>query len=139
MPNFTSCNPHIWIFWISYITVSVSQVCEQSRTSNLSLADGSLIIVVSMIYLKCTRSERKVLWNNLCMISSSLSVPWILGGNFHVISNAMEKAGGNSFYMDALADFNTFQQQLGLVYEPWACFGLAFGRITAVTSFTSCL
>lgn len=54
-PNFTSCNPvntHIWIFWTSYITVSVSQVCEQSITSNVSLADGSLRIVLSVIYAK---------------------------------------------------------------------------------------
>lgn len=109
LPNFTSCNLHIWIFWTSSITVSVSQVCEQSITSNVSLADGSLRIVLSVIYAKCTRSERKVLWNNLCMISPSISVPWILGGDLNVISNAMEKAGGNYLDIGAIADFNAFQ------------------------------
>ena len=75
----------------------------------MSLADGSLRIVLSVIYAKCTRSERKVLWNNLCMISPSISVPWILGGDLNVLSNAMEKAGGNYLDIGAIADFNAFQ------------------------------
>lgn len=48
---------------------------------------------VSVVYAKCSRAEIIELWNHL--ISQDITGPWVVGGDFNIVSSSHEKAGGS--------------------------------------------
>lgn len=47
-------------------------------------------VYVTVIYAKCSAKERKDLWESLENISSDVSGPWCIGGDFNVIMDQEE-------------------------------------------------
>lgn len=38
---------------------------------------------LTVVYAKCSLQERRLLWEDLISFSASISVPWIVGGDFN--------------------------------------------------------
>ncbi|KAH0749520.1 hypothetical protein KY290_028752 [Solanum tuberosum] len=48
----------------------------------------------TLIYAKCDSGQRVALWEDIYQLYNSMVLPWIIGGDFNVVSNAEEKLGG---------------------------------------------
>ncbi|XP_060183209.1 uncharacterized protein LOC132613179 [Lycium barbarum] len=62
-------------------------------------------MVVTIVYAKCDEVERVNLWDFLCNISTTMSMPWLTGGDFNVILNEEEKIGGLPVFPQEYEDF----------------------------------
>lgn len=49
---------------------------------------------VTLVYAKCDGVQRRALWEDIYQLHNSMSLPWIIGGDFNVVLNAEEKLGG---------------------------------------------
>ena len=54
----------------------------------------------SAAYAKCTRVGRRDLWRAMEKIRDELEGPWMVAGDFNVISNAAERSEGLSKFME---------------------------------------
>uniref|UniRef100_A0A7N0TUX1 Uncharacterized protein n=1 Tax=Kalanchoe fedtschenkoi TaxID=63787 RepID=A0A7N0TUX1_KALFE len=57
---------------------------------------------------------RRRIWDNLLYVNRSLKVPWIIGGDFNVISCWEEKKGGRFYDDGSMYEFNSFIIQSGI-------------------------
>lgn len=51
-------------------------------------------VVISAVYARYSSLERLLIWEDLEDIEESVDVPWIVGGDFNVILEEIEKLGG---------------------------------------------
>jgi len=51
-------------------------------------------VVISAVYVRYSSLERLLIWEDLEDIEESVDVPWIVGGDFNVILEEIEKLGG---------------------------------------------
>lgn len=54
------------------------------------------------------------MWDSLIQLSQSTFGPWLVGGDFNIISNTFEKAGGVGFDFPSMSEFNDFSLRAGL-------------------------
>ncbi|PHU24658.1 Protein TRIGALACTOSYLDIACYLGLYCEROL 1, chloroplastic [Capsicum chinense] len=99
-------NGKIWFFVDECINVEVINDDDQQITCRLMNQEGNTEMVVTLVYAKCTQSERLQLWDSLFQISHNFQVPWLVGGDFNVIVNDEEKMGGLPVTEEETTDFN---------------------------------
>lgn len=64
-----------------------------------------MIVIVSLIYAKCTQGERLLLWESLEELAQGIQDPWLVGGDFNVITSYEEKLGELPVTIVETADF----------------------------------
>lgn len=107
--GFESCyhgdpiNSHIWIFWRTHVQLRDFNTTSQSITFHIQQV-GEEDIKFTMVYAKCNRLDRLILWDEL-REASDTNRPWIVGGDFNVILNIDEKKGGSGVDLRAIQDF----------------------------------
>ncbi|XP_060170611.1 uncharacterized protein LOC132601548 [Lycium barbarum] len=67
--------------------------------------DRGKVIITTLVYAKCDAAERLLLWDNTYSLSSNMTFPWLIGGDFNVIMNEEEKIGGLPVYPNEYEDF----------------------------------
>ena len=104
----------IWLFhninWEVEILLDHPQ-CLHCKISSPALESPFLFTIV---YAKCTRRERRDLWDQLRVVSSN-TLPWVVGGDFNIISSTTEREGGQPPDLNAMNDFNICQLDCGLL------------------------
>ncbi|XP_071917025.1 uncharacterized protein [Coffea arabica] len=80
----------------------------------------SSVGMATFVYAKCTRSEHRALWSNLVSITGTATWPWIVGGDFNVISSVLEYVGRAAQDLGAIADFNETIQGCSLTEVPFS-------------------
>ena len=68
----------------------------------------------SRIYAKCTRVGRRCLWQGMEFLSNRLSLPWLVVGDFNVISSFDERVGGSPANVTNIEEFNSAMLNCGL-------------------------
>ncbi|KAG6491493.1 hypothetical protein ZIOFF_052844 [Zingiber officinale] len=63
-------------------------------------------MIVTVVYAKCTRLERSVLWGSLEELRPEGDKLWLVGGDFNVISSMEEHSAGVLARPGAMEDFN---------------------------------
>ena len=106
----------IWCFWMDSFQCSIT--LNHDQCLNLHCKSGELEegFMFSAIYAKCSKVERRSLWDSLISLSST-SLPWILGGDFNIVRRAHERLGGRDIDFSAAVEFNDCINSCGLV-EP---------------------
>ncbi|KAG6538552.1 hypothetical protein ZIOFF_003676 [Zingiber officinale] len=72
-------------------------------------------MIVTVVYAKCTRLERSLLWESLEELRPEGDRLWLVGGDFNVISSMEEHSAGVMARPGAMEDFNNFIMLAGLV------------------------
>ncbi|KAG6491482.1 hypothetical protein ZIOFF_052833 [Zingiber officinale] len=72
-------------------------------------------MIVTVVYAKCTRLERSLLWESLEELRPEGDRLWLVGGDFNVISSMEEHSAGVLARPGAMEDFNNFIMLAGLV------------------------
>jgi hypothetical protein len=102
------------LFWNAQVNITPFHTCDQAITIKANFAASDLSCLCSVVYAKCCQIDRRSLWDNLLQISAVNSMPWILGGDFNIVSQLCERAGGGSVDLHAMGEFHSFMQQAGL-------------------------
>lgn len=69
--------------------------CDQAISVLVSFKNLVFKCHVSVVYAKCSRAEIIELWNHLISFSQDITGPWVVGGDFNIVSSSHEKAGGS--------------------------------------------
>ncbi|XP_059284804.1 uncharacterized protein LOC132038098 [Lycium ferocissimum] len=92
-------------FFNENIDVDILEDTAQQITVKLFFQELHKNMVVTMVYAKCDEVERVNLWDCLCNLSATMSMPWLIGGDFNVILNEEEKIGGLPVFPQEYEDF----------------------------------
>lgn len=96
--------PKICMFWKNSFQLTCLVSHEQSLTFALGRVDDP-VAYISIVYAKCLVTDRRSLWNHLSSFASSISLPWIVGGDFNALTSASEKRGGAAPNRGSMEDF----------------------------------
>lgn len=81
------CNSQV--FKIDKISATDQTIhCEVTRIGYL------FSFALTAVYGSNIASDRAILWNSLCTISSSITKPWLVCGDFNCVRHPSEKVGG---------------------------------------------
>lgn len=85
----------IWILWLSdVVKVSVLASTEQEIHVVVKVHSSHLSWLISTVYASPRYRERKILWDNLNLMSTLHQLPWLLLGDFNEILSTKDKLGG---------------------------------------------
>uniref|UniRef100_A0A2N9FE83 CCHC-type domain-containing protein n=1 Tax=Fagus sylvatica TaxID=28930 RepID=A0A2N9FE83_FAGSY len=97
----------IWILWkAAAVELELLTSTEQEIHVSAQVKDSNSLWLLSAIYASPRRSERRVLWKNLMVISGLHNLPWVMVGDFNDIISGDEKWGGNSPVASRIAEYN---------------------------------
>lgn len=105
----------IWVFWRQEFSGRV--VTSGCQLVAIEIGNPTLAqkLYASFVYGKFTRSERISLWDDLRLFASSLTLPWLIRGDFNIVTKACEKLGGNRIHSGALGIFWILVADCGLI------------------------
>ncbi|XP_060211804.1 uncharacterized protein LOC132639369 [Lycium barbarum] len=86
----------IWIFVDEMFEMEIIHDHMQHITIKLKAQGMQEALLITVVYAKCTQVERRVLWESLEDIAENCNSPWMIGGDFNVITSEEEKYGGLS-------------------------------------------
>ncbi|XP_059302067.1 uncharacterized protein LOC132053997 [Lycium ferocissimum] len=104
----------IWAFVDEEYEVTVLIESVQQLTLKLFNWDVDMELVVTLVYAKCDRIERIELWDSLYNLASDMTSPWLIGGDFNVITDEEEKYGGLPVSLNEVEDFRHCIQSCNL-------------------------
>ncbi|XP_071940747.1 uncharacterized protein [Coffea arabica] len=106
--DFCLFNPSnkIWVFWRCGFHFNVVHNSEQVLHVMAGHDSSTETFFASFIYAKCTRVGRHVLWSELRALASSITRPWLVGGDFNAIRTLAEYTGRAHQDLGAISDFN---------------------------------
>lgn len=106
--SYANINNKIWLLWINDFNVNIIKDSEQHITCHINHVSTGIIYHASFVYAKCRTVLRKLLWEELGFLSSSIQGPWSISGDFNVIAEVEEKTGGTPYRLDKSFDFINF-------------------------------
>ncbi|XP_059281287.1 uncharacterized protein LOC132034982 [Lycium ferocissimum] len=98
-------NGKIWVFMEATVQWEFLMDAEQQITLKINHQDIEKDIIVSFVYAKCDEGERQALWDDMYQITSSMNIPWMIGGDFNVILSDEVKLGGAPVTLNETEDF----------------------------------
>ncbi|XP_060177974.1 uncharacterized protein LOC132607911 [Lycium barbarum] len=83
----------------------------QQLNLNLRVVGTNEVMVITLVYAKCTQRERTKLWENL---ANNIQHPWLVGGDFNSIVADSEKYGGLLLTLNEIQDFRACIQNCNI-------------------------
>ncbi|MQM12672.1 hypothetical protein Taro_045592 [Colocasia esculenta] len=77
--------------------------------------DDTPVSLITAVYAACNVTSRRELFQSLLDQGDSLSLPWLVGGDFNCVTSGSEKKGGALAHPTAMLDFNSFISAAGLL------------------------
>lgn len=102
LPNNTrnaEVNKTIWIVWDYSIALQI--ISEIDKCYNMKISSNNQIYLLSTVYAKYEA-------NDLLNFGSSFIFPWIVGGDFNIVTLVDERGGCSSHNLRAIKEFNEF-------------------------------
>ncbi|XP_060190580.1 uncharacterized protein LOC132619813 [Lycium barbarum] len=100
-----NCNGKIWILVADNIEVEVVRDTSQQVTLKLFFHEFNQAIVTSIVYTKCDASDRLELWYSIYNLANTVTIPWMVSGDFNAILNQEEKISGLPVNKNNAEDF----------------------------------
>ncbi|XP_016465580.1 uncharacterized protein LOC107788409 [Nicotiana tabacum] len=94
----------IWAF-NEIFEVTILYNMTQQLTLRLMHSEKHVELILALVYAKCDRTERIELWDTLYAMTSDMTVPWLVGGEFNMIWDEEEKYGGFPVSLIEVYDF----------------------------------
>ncbi|XP_047253595.1 uncharacterized protein LOC124887729 [Capsicum annuum] len=98
----------IWDFMESTMEYTIISDEEQQISLRLENQNTGVIVVVTLVYAKCTQLEKLQLWESLGVLTSVINEPLTVGGCFNVMRHEKEKLGGLLVTFEEIEDFNHY-------------------------------
>ena len=78
---------------------------EQEIHATVKVRSSNLSWLISAIYASPRIEERKILWNNLKIVSQLHNLPWLMLGDFNEVLSRDEKFGGKDVNLNKALEF----------------------------------
>lgn len=95
----------IWVFWNSCLHCSFIDMAGLLAHIQIEFP-SSISISISMVYAKCNRTSRQELWVALEVVASIVREPWIVAGDFNIITAKDKCLGGATPRLVEIEEFN---------------------------------
>ncbi|XP_019230596.1 PREDICTED: uncharacterized protein LOC109211515 [Nicotiana attenuata] len=95
----------IWVFIDEVFDVTIIYDMVQQLTLRLFHTETHVEFILTLVYAKCDPIERIELWDSLYYLARDMTTPWLVGGDFNVISDEEEKFGGLPVSLNEIDDF----------------------------------
>ncbi|KAK4733421.1 hypothetical protein R3W88_007682 [Solanum pinnatisectum] len=110
----------------SEVTIEPFVLTEQEIHTTIEVSTTFPKWHISIGYAKNSYNHRKILWENLRNITTSITRPWLVCGDFNEVTNALEKLGGRpsnntkcSAFINCLDDMNMIDLDRFLSNHEW--------------------
>ncbi|KAL9666266.1 hypothetical protein QQ045_000592 [Rhodiola kirilowii] len=104
----------IWILWRDGISITLKDASYQHITVDVDTGPNAPVYSCTFVYADTGKVARRPLWETLINTSYGMNQPWLVMGDFNVISSWTEKKGGARRGGGAITEFNDFQIHAGL-------------------------
>ena len=101
---FSNIVSKIWLFCGDDVSCTLIQNKQQLVTCKSRCDAVEQEFILYVIYAKCTKVERRELWNELKDVDGSF--PWITGGDFNIVRASTGRLGGIVVDMTAIGELN---------------------------------
>nr|XP_027103123.1 uncharacterized protein LOC113724413 [Coffea arabica] len=120
----------VWVFWFNELSLSFRELADQLLHMHIFFASGCSIHL-SAVYARCSRVGRRDLWTALEGLAGKGVGPWLVAGDFNVISNTEERVGGSPANARNMEEFNDAIGNCSLSEVPFdgALFTWTNGRV----------
>uniref|UniRef100_A0A2N9HP80 Reverse transcriptase domain-containing protein n=1 Tax=Fagus sylvatica TaxID=28930 RepID=A0A2N9HP80_FAGSY len=106
----------IWILWkTAAVELELLTSTEQEIHVSAQVTDSNSLWLLSAIYASPRRSERRVLWNNLMVLSGLHNLPWVMTGDFNDVLSGEEKWGGNQPVASRITEYRNCMNTCGMI------------------------
>ncbi|GAA0186769.1 hypothetical protein LIER_34057 [Lithospermum erythrorhizon] len=108
------------LFWdVSRVLCEVLEVDSQHIHLQVRCKVTQVSFLVTFVYPVYCVTERRKLWDHLTLVGSSLTLPWIVAGDFNCHSSPNDKVGGVVLRPYDTKDLMNFRMALGLKDAPF--------------------
>ncbi|XP_060183464.1 uncharacterized protein LOC132613460 [Lycium barbarum] len=104
----------IWIFVDEMFEMEIIHDHMQHIAIKIKAQGMQKALLITVVYAKCTQVERRFLWESLEDIAKNCNSPWMIGGDFNVITSEEEKYGGLSVSLQEIQDFKSCINNCGM-------------------------
>ncbi|XP_027098924.2 uncharacterized protein [Coffea arabica] len=111
-------NNKVWVLWYNEMSLSFREMAEQLLHMTIDFASGCSV-QFSAVYARCTRVGRRELWSAMESLAGEVQGPWLLAGDFNVISCMEERVGGAPANEANMEEFNESIGNCGLAEVPF--------------------
>ena len=96
----------LWILWKTEdVEVILLSTMEQEIHAIVKVRSSNLSWLILAIYASLRIAKRKILWNNLKIVSQLHNLPWLMLGDFNEVLSGDDKFGGNSVNLNRVLEF----------------------------------
>ncbi|OVA08894.1 Reverse transcriptase zinc-binding domain [Macleaya cordata] len=89
----SDCGGKVWILWGEAYSVVVQSMSDQFIHTKILYKPLGVEFLASFVYASCDGVTRRALWSDLSVLGMEISTPWLLSGDFNVVSNLGERLG----------------------------------------------
>ncbi|XP_071909704.1 uncharacterized protein [Coffea arabica] len=111
-------NNKVWVYWYNDMALNFKELAEQLLHMHVTFSSGCSI-QFSAVYARCTRMGRRDLLSAMGALAGEIVGPWLLAGDFHVISSMEERIGGSPANERNMDEFNDSIGNCGLTEVPF--------------------
>ncbi|XP_042019069.1 uncharacterized protein LOC121766903 [Salvia splendens] len=102
----SNSNGKIWVFVEEGADFEVEDDSDQVLHGRFTSPRLRCPTMISVVYAKCTRGERSILWDKMREIPLATdSLPWIIGGDFNTILTTRDRVGSETNRHAEMIDF----------------------------------
>ena len=96
----------LWILWkMEDVEITLLSTTEQEIHATVKVRSSNLSWLISAIYASPKIAKRRILWNNLKMVSQLHNLPWLMLGDFNEVVSGEDKFGGNCVNLNRALEF----------------------------------
>ncbi|EOY19200.1 Retrotransposon, unclassified-like protein [Theobroma cacao] len=111
----SNCSQKIWMFWAEEVGCTVQRDHHQCLHVRIAFPWLPFSFQTSFIYAKCTKTERRHLWDCLRNVATDMQEPWLVGGDFNTILSREERLFGAEPNAGSMEEFATALFDCGLM------------------------
>nr|XP_027071962.1 uncharacterized protein LOC113696777 [Coffea arabica] len=135
---FFNVSNKIWVLWRSAFHFNGLHNYEQWLHVMVVHDSWAHMVNATFVYAKCSRFERRILWSELGYIAETITRPWLVGGDFNMITYVIEYVGRVAQDLGAIANLNATISNCCLQELPFSGYGM-YSLAFTLKRLKSCL
>ena len=107
----------IWLLWneSTYFSVEILTHSDHSLHALVKVNLPPLTFLFTVVYASPNFAKRKIFWNYLENLVATISLPWVLLGDFNDMTSEDKKMGGLPLNKTRIAAFKNCMDKCGLM------------------------
>ncbi|XP_075654647.1 uncharacterized protein LOC142624782 [Castanea sativa] len=106
----------LWLLWDStQAEMSILSSTEQEIHTLVKDLSSKASWLLTAVYASPRYAERRLLWDNLSMVTELHALPWIIAGDFNEVLTSEDKFGGRPICLSRVLTFQDCLNNCGMI------------------------